>query len=196
MPDEMDIPLIDYVNEKFAELNRHVDNKFIELERSIARETEVLKETEERHHANHDREHQLAQLAIDKAEQSIREKLAAMNEFRDALNDQSATMARRDQLDGAIAKISDSLDERMRAMEAAGIGRLNTAMVRIDRLELETNRRFGEVEKGRLALSDSDALNANKWSNLEGRMYMLTAVMGFLLFLITVISFIVQVVMR
>ncbi len=173
-PDEPTISLREYIEARWALIDRANDRTTMETERSIAREVAVLRTLMQEHALAHkqmhdmsqtaidrayielEKQHALVQRAVDKAEATINERLQGMNEFRAALGEQSATFVRRDHLDTVLASVADRGDDRLHA--------LNTI---IDRLEA------------------ADARMENKWANLEGRMYAISAV----LFVFTVIGF-------
>jgi len=65
---------------------------------------------ESAHAIAHARDHEQAEDALDKAEQSVNARLAQMNEFRAALNDQSTTMLRREIFDQFVISLTNRID--------------------------------------------------------------------------------------
>lgn len=195
-------------------LQEHMEQRLDALNARVDREISLLRQTLQEHFAAHVREHDLArrvidqerveiekrlgeertflmhhndlmQRAVDKAEATINERLEGMNEFRQALSEQSATLVRRDLLDTFVNALNGRIDERMAAVSSAGAERTRTTNVRIDGLETTITRRIDE-------LREVVDLQGKKWANLEGRMYAISGLMALVIFIVTIVGFVMR----
>jgi len=197
-------------------LRDYMEVQFAEVRRQVAREIAVLVELNREHIRAHSREHEMSQVAIDKAtgdtefrfreerafamhhneltqravdkaEAGMNERLKGMNEFRQALTDQTATLVRREYVESALNSLNTRLDERFASMETAGQARATNVSLALERAEGELSRRLDAAEKDRRGLAEADAAQERKWANLEGRMFAATTVLGLLTFIIPIV---------
>jgi hypothetical protein len=88
-----DIALKEYLDRRLDDLHRYMDRRFTDQDR------------------RNDEQFTAAKVALDKAEQALREYKSGSNEWRDALKDANGRMATRLELD----KLDDSVRELQRA---------------------------------------------------------------------------------
>lgn len=218
MTDDQVVSLRDYIEARLTEVSRAAQRELAVIQAQLdghsaahAREHQMTQEAVTRAYTDvqaqikteHDflmHHNDLIQRAVDKAETTTNTRLEGMNEFRDALTSQSAEMARREYVDQVVAALNGRLDEKVAGLITAGLERARVTNVRVDEIEKALSARLDVMNKAlgeRLDMTHRELEGqANKWSNLEGRVYMISAVMGFVIFLVTIVGFVMRELVR
>ncbi len=179
------------------------DARLSAVEQALRQDIAAQKALNTEHAAAHAREHAMSQVAIDKAEEALQRavdraeadldaRFKSFNEFRGALSDQSKTFVSRDYVDQMKETLEKRADDRYRSLDEAGVARAATVRQALERAESALSRRLDESDTDRRKLAAVDALQENKWSGLEGRMYAISGVLTFVLFLVAIISFVLS----
>lgn len=135
-----DVDLKEYLERVIADLDKRVDHRLVEQEKLVFQRFTLV------------------DLALTKAEQAMGARLNSMNEFRDALKDQTARMATRQELDRVVSDMQDNREK---------LGRLPTLSA-FERLveDVQELRRTKANMDGRLAMIAglvSLAVGAAEW---------------------------------
>lgn len=108
-----------------AAFYRAHEDKHGQIERALDRAEQTIRETAKIHETAHAREHEMAQMAIDRAASASETRFASVNEFRQTLTDQAAGFATKEGLSGQVNAIIDRLTSTEKAL-ALNAERMNT----------------------------------------------------------------------
>lgn len=163
MTDDQTVTLREHLDNRIAANEKTADRSRSEIDRTISNEVTAIKELMREHAMAHAREHTMGQDAIDKAYQSIEQRIASergateskfasaqlaidksemamtvrfesVNEFRSQLRDQSATFVDRTFVDQVIKTIQEQAEKTEQQLRAE----LKETRTKVE--ELERNR--------------------------------------------------------
>lgn len=169
MEDDSKIPVSQKQNEGQWQSHQHLHHI---IEKSIQRESKENKaalkaalEAHSREHMLHEqahvREHEMSNIALNKAEDSMNRRLEGMNEFREQLNAQAAYFVNRE----VFEKTTKETDAKTDAAIAALADKWDTiAKSLINKHDTDFNALAGEIQSEReIRKSFEGSMNTWKW---------------------------------
>lgn len=142
-------------------LEKNIDRTEKSLSDKIAANLDAHEEVHRIHEAAHEREHQMTNIALTKAEESMNQRLEGMNQFREQLNSQTQSFVTRDTFDKYTRDMESKMSVALQSLEDKNEA-LVKSLINTHNSDYNTIRELLQSEK-EIRRSFEGSINTWKW---------------------------------